>query len=188
MYRWIDLTDDITRSTRVEISRYIFGDTPTEKYPNGENNATVLQIFIDASHRAYGATAFLQQWNKSALIMTKTRIAPLKSQTLSQLELMGAVFESRLADHLQSSVGPTETIYWTDSQIVLHLISSSKTLTRFIRNRVNEIHEHTKPCAWRCCSTEDNSADLLTCSISTTELESNSFRWNGSGWLNDMEK
>ena len=110
----------------------------------GHNNDISLHIFVDASIKAYGASAYICSDDNSRLVMVKNRVAPLKSLTLPQLELMAALTGARLAKHLQESLPATEITFWSDSQIVLHWLSTSKTLKRFVARRVTEIHELTE--------------------------------------------
>ena len=51
-------------------------------------------------------------------MMAKNRVAPLKTITLSKLELMEAVVGARLASHLEKSLAPKNLSFWPDSQIV----------------------------------------------------------------------
>nr|XP_033204786.1 uncharacterized protein LOC117165516 [Bombus vancouverensis nearcticus] len=54
-------------------------------------------------------------------------------------------------------------VYWTDSTIVLHWISSSSyTLKTFVANRVAEIQTKTNTSDWRHVPTDDNPADLIS--------------------------
>ena len=51
-----------------------------------------LHIFTDASNKAYGCCAylrFLSGENKTSLVTSKSRVSPLKTTTMSRLELLG---------------------------------------------------------------------------------------------------
>ena len=81
----------------------------------------------------YGTVAFLTSGNSATLVMAKNRAIPLKTLSLSKLELMAAVFASRVTrfilDALQQQDIP---IYcWGDSQIMLYWLKSSKDLPLF---------------------------------------------------------
>ena len=98
---------------------------------------------------------------------------------------MAAVIGARLAKHLQSTLECENITFWSDSQIVLHWLKSTKTLKRFIQNRVNEINELTTSWEWKYCPTSDNPADLVTRGI-TAEQYTNSKLWiKGPHWLTD---
>ncbi|CAC5423702.1 unnamed protein product [Mytilus coruscus] len=117
---------------------------------------------LNASTTAYGATVYLCNHHKSFLVIGKNRVAMFKQLTLPQLELMAALIGARLADHVKSALQIEDITFWSDSQIVLQWLSTSKQLKRFIRNRVTEIRKLTNTQEWRHCTTEDNPADLLT--------------------------
>ena len=72
--------------------------------------------------------------------MAKERVAPLKQITLPKLELMAAVIAAKLA-HLviESLCLKVITYMWTDSQIVLCWIHSTKTLPSFVKHQVKTI-------------------------------------------------
>ncbi|XP_053391449.1 uncharacterized protein LOC128554225 [Mercenaria mercenaria] len=115
--------------------------------------------------------------------MAKNRVAPLKTLTLPQLELIAALIGARLASHLQKSLQTPNVTFWSDSQIVLHWLTTSKPLKRFVRNRVDEINQLTGKSLWRYCPTNDNPADLLTRGISADIFLDNQL-WNtGPSWL-----
>lgn len=68
-----------------------------------------LQVFVDASLKAYGSCAYLRVEDASgkvtsALIVAKSRIAPLKGLSLPRLELMGALTGSRLLKYIAESL------------------------------------------------------------------------------------
>ena len=110
---------------------------------------------------------------QSTLIMAKNRVAPLKSLTIPRLELMAAVIGSRLLDHITRYVDVSRAVLWSDSQIVLSWLKSTKILKPFIGNRVTEIKELTGEFPWRYCPTESNPADLLSRGISAEKFRGN---------------
>ena len=70
----------------------------------GDRNTTEVQLhlFCDASELAYGAAAYIRYSFKNgehecALVMAKSRLAPIKTVTLPRLELDSARCGARLA-------------------------------------------------------------------------------------------
>ncbi|CAG2217437.1 unnamed protein product [Mytilus edulis] len=160
----MDLAKDVEQVTHEVFNRYLFSKTfcnSTEKN---------LQVFVDASTKAYGAAAYLCNGSDSTLVMAKTRVAPLKELTLPQLELMAPI------------------TLWSDSQIVLHWLKSTKTLKRFITNRVNEINDLTYSHIWKYCPTDCNPADLLTRGITSEKYKESTLWKKGPSWLTDTSK
>ena len=84
---------------------------------------------MDASTKAYGAVVYLSKANQTSPAMSKSRVAPIKSVTLSKLELMAAIMGTRLANFIQSSIphshDPIRIHFWSDSQMVLHWIKKA---------------------------------------------------------------
>ena len=50
-----------------------------------------LHIFANASMKAYGAVTYFKQDQQTSLVMSKTKVSPLKTISLPRLELMAAV-------------------------------------------------------------------------------------------------
>ncbi|XP_076072041.1 uncharacterized protein LOC143043745 [Mytilus galloprovincialis] len=161
---WIDLTKDLEKAIQFTIPRYYFSKPSA-------STELVLHVFTDASPKAYGAAAYLSSGNESTLVIAKTRVAPVKCLTLPQLELMAAIIGARLAAHLHSTLNYPKIVFWSDSSIVLHWLTSTKTLKRFIANRVKEITELTHPYKWRYCPTDNNPADLLTRGLTIEQFD-----------------
>ena len=176
--RWITVATEIQYATNISINR---------QYLSIEDPITVdqLHIFADASTKAYGAVAYIRSGSRTAFIMAKTRVAPLKELTLPKLELMAAVVATRVSTFIITSLSLQETpLYlWSDSQIVLYWIQQKKKLTPFVSNRITEIHQLAPTAIWGYCPTEDNPADLLTRGITSKSLLSSSLWNNGPTWL-----
>ena len=118
----------------------------------------------------------------NAFTMAKTIVEPLKTQTLPRLELLAALLGAQLSGYLTktcTTVTKTkcEVIYWSDSQIVLSWISSTKQLPQFVRTRVHMIEEITLSSTWRFCPSSMNPADLLTRGLDTKMFNDKKQLW-----------
>ncbi|CAC5415044.1 unnamed protein product [Mytilus coruscus] len=78
-----------------------------------------------------------------------------------------------------------KAILWSDSQIVLHWILSSKTFGRFVQNRVLDIKETTQNYDWKYVPTESNTADLQTRGISSTQFKESTLWMQGPSWISN---
>ena len=150
--RWSNISTDIQEATSIVHPRLylLHHSQPTA--------ITQIHVFTDASLSAYGAVVYLRQDNCVALVMSRSRVSPVKSITLPKLELMAAVIGTRLAKFVVSSLRPVladVTIHmWTDSQITLYWIYDLKQSTQsksFIANRVSEIKRHSLPLYGHMC-------------------------------------
>ena len=119
--------------------------------------------------------------------MAKTRVSPLKTLTLPQLELVAALIGARLTRFIQNTLQKRfhnlSIHLWSDSKIVLHWLSSEKSLPQFVANRVKEIKLLYPASSWHYCPTSDNPADLLTRGITSNQLLSSTIWLHGPPWL-----
>ena len=174
--RWDQVAADIEEGAKVLMTRrYSVMST---------NQCMYLHVFVDASMKAYGAVAYLQSANQVDFVLAKSRVSPPKDTTLPRLELRAAVTAAYLAKFIVSTLSVHVNIrLWSDSQIVLHWIFSSKQLKPFVANRVKEICSLFPTSVWGYCQTADNAADLLTRGITPTQLQSSSLWSHGPEWL-----
>jgi len=177
--RWFEVATDIERAASVVMTR---------RYSVMHSSKSVfLHVFGDASTKAYGAVAYLQNAGNTDFVMAKSRVSPLKTTTLPRLELRAAVMAAQLAEFIQSTLqhhfNNIEVKLWSDSHITLHWILSKKQLKPFIANRVREICTLFPTSVWGYCPTDDNAADLLTRGITPTQLISSTLWSCGPPWL-----
>ncbi|XP_038117200.1 uncharacterized protein LOC119769297 [Culex quinquefasciatus] len=107
-------------------------------------NATSVQLhcFSDASTKAYGGCVYVRSENAKGEVMvhllaSKSRVAPLKVQTIPRLELCGAVLVAQLFKVLREALDiPVDAYFWTDSTCVLCWLGSIPTTWNvFVANR-----------------------------------------------------
>ncbi len=93
--KWCEFKSPIPKLSVIKIPRW-YNSVSLEWHLHG---------FADASARAYSATAFFVVPNRtSMLIMSKSRVAPIKTQSLPRLELCATVLLVRLLKHIFASV------------------------------------------------------------------------------------
>ena len=177
--KWRVLAKEIGDATKLEFPRrYFTSDVCVD------GNVTELHVFVDASQKAYRAAAYLVRGNQSSLTMAKSRVTPTRKQlTLPELELMAALTAARLVSYLQEQLQVTRVTLWSDSQIVLHWLNSTKILKPFISNRIQEVEKLTSISSWKYCPTTYNPSDLLTKGITTDQLKASSLWKHGPKWL-----
>ncbi|XP_078371406.1 uncharacterized protein LOC144655058 [Oculina patagonica] len=181
---WSSWKSELLQLKKVAIPRW-FGTSVTSE------STVELHGFGDASPKAYGAAVYIRVIDKlgqasSQLVMSKSRVAPIKEVSLPRLELLAAVVNARLlkfvVDTLQIKMN--RVVCWTDSMVTLHWIRGRSSQWKpFVANRVSEIQSTWDPECWHYCASEDNPADLLTRGSNCDKLMSSGLWWNGPQWL-----
>ena len=108
-----------------------------------------------------------------AFLMGKSRLAPLKAQTIPRLELMAAVLAVKQDAVVRREMRLTvdRTVYWCDSMIVIQYVRKrTKRLKTFVANRVATIHEGSSGDQWRYVDSSSNPADIASRGIGAQEL------------------
>ena len=177
--KWRAVAKEIGDATKLEFPCCYFSSNVSV-----DSSDTELHVFADASQKAYGAAAYLVRGNQSSLAMAKSRVAPTRKKlTLPELELMAALTAARLASYLQEQLQVTRVTLWSDSQIVLHWLKSTKLLKPFVNTRIQEVKKLTSISNWKYCPTTENPSDLLTRGITAHQLKISSLWKHGPTWL-----
>jgi len=144
-----------------------------------------LEIFCDASPRAFGCVAYVSNGSGSrTFVMSKSRLAPLKSITLPRLELTAALVGARLASYIKNILPKefkfNEIKFYSDSQITLAWIRSVKNKWKaYVTNRVEEILKYSSIEQWSYVPTASNPADFVTKPRNLVDLVSEKLWWEG---------
>ena len=137
--------------------------------------------FCDASLKAYAAVVYLCIKTPSGrhirFAVSKTCVAPLKTQTIPRLELLSALLLARLMDSIsqafQDEITLTKSCCFSNSMVAVCWIQGvEKVWKPFVQNRVAEIRNLLPPECWRHCPGRDNPADIASRGCTPCQLSS----------------
>ena len=181
---WLQWRRELPLLSSKSIDRYYYPkDTQTKS----------IQIhgFCDASEIAYAGVVYIRMTDTQdnthvSLVMAKTKVAPIKRQTIPRLELCGAHLLSKLLRHPKEifNVPMHDTFAWTDSTIVFCWLNGNpRRFKTFVGNRVSFIMDQISPDRWSHVSSSDNPADCASRGLFPSELLEYKLWWNGPSWL-----
>ncbi|XP_039303905.1 uncharacterized protein LOC120357484 [Solenopsis invicta] len=179
--KWTHFRAQLQSISKISIPRYAFSND----YVSSE-----LHGFCDASELAYGCY-YIKTENSQGdatvnLLCAKSRVAPVKSISLSRLELLAALLLARLYQQVTKAltIKPTSTHLWSDSTITLAWIKGeSSRWVPFVANRVTEIQKLTDQIEWHHVDSKGNPADIISRGMNPEQLNSCLLWWNGPKWL-----
>ena len=165
---------------------------PRCHYPK---DATIVSIqmhgFSDASEDAYAGVVYLclvDSLDKVhiSLVLSKTKVAPIKRMSIPRLELCGAVILTQLLQHLKElhNLSTSQIYAWSDSMVVLSwLRGSPRRFKTYVGNRVSLIVDKIPAERWRHVPGECNPADCASCGLFPSQLTEHELWWKGPPWL-----
>ncbi|XP_062704139.1 uncharacterized protein LOC134286530 [Aedes albopictus] len=188
--RWKNWTQLFEAVSRLKIPRCYFSGATKERYQNLQ-----LHLFVDASESAYCAVAYFRTINNEgipecALVAAKTKVAPLKTQSIPRLELLAAVLGARLSKFIEENhtLRITRKVFWSDSATVLSwLRADHRRYKQFVACRIGELLTITDVDTWRWVPSKQNPADIATKWGSGPDLNANSVWFKGPAYLGKPE-
>ncbi|GIY05423.1 reverse transcriptase [Caerostris extrusa] len=123
-------------------------------------------------------------------IAARSRVAPLKSISISRLELLGCCIGLRLAKTICTDLeelGGIPVYYWSDSMNCLYWIKNDEQWATFVMNRVKEIRSGSEALQWNYVPGNLNPADLPSRGCSVNTLIARRW-WEGPAWLTEEEE
>ncbi len=121
-------------------------------------------------------------------IVSKTRVSPLKPQTIPCVELLSALLLARLlksvTTSLESEIQLNDPTCYTDSKVSLYWIRGvNRVWKQFVQHRVLEIRKILPSAHWHHCPGVDNPADLPSRGVKPTDLAKNELWLHGPLWI-----
>ncbi|GFV76317.1 integrase catalytic domain-containing protein [Trichonephila clavipes] len=154
------------------------------------DNIVELHGFADASSLAYAAAIYCRQKHngkiKVQLLVSKTKVAPVKQVSIPRLELCGAHLLSKLFKSVLRTLEyyTFDVFAWTDSKIVLSWLSGHpRQWKTFVANGTSEIIEVLPTKHWRHVPSKENPADIAFRGIDPKCLPDCKLWWQGPPWL-----
>ena len=185
---------NVWRRWREELPQLVEKPIPRCYHPKAVRiKSQQLHGFSDASEDAYAAVVYLRMVDECdnvhvSLVMSKTKVSPIKRLTIPRLELCGAVLLAQLLNHVKEIFEmPMHQVHaWTDSSVVLSWLSGSpRRFKTYVGNRVATIVEIIPPERWRHVRGTDNPADCASRGLYPSELVDHQLWWNGPAWLHE---
>ena len=175
--RWSEIRNELSKVHQFKLPRAVYIEHAS------------LHVFCDASSRAYGAACYLVHNDQSHLLTSKCKVAPIKSRTLPQLELMAMLIGGRLIKWVMDTLNAkfTSVHLWTDNEACLQWVKNNKSEIVFVKNRVAEINRLKDQYRFQTLhvSSEENPADLLSRGLTFNQLAASYLWWEGPKWLKD---
>ena len=184
--KWLSLVSSLQQDVLFTIPRCYFRNVPLQA------SSCRLVGFCDASKSAYAAVVYLLITSDSGyltqFVACKTRVSPVKEQTIPRLELLSALLLGKLMTSVDQALSLELTLgepsYFTDSKVSLYWIKGQeKEWKPFVQNRVNQIRSATQPHQWAHCAGKENPADIPSRGIDPCGLIHNSLWLHGPTWL-----
>ena len=183
--RWVRILQDVKEAEKVSFKRCIKPKVPVSGKPT-------LIVCNDGSNEAMCVTAHVRWPHADGtyscnLFAAKTRVTPLKKESIPRIELQSAVMAVRLSKEIleQSGLEFEEVIHILDSKCTLAILyKGCGTLREYMANRASEVLDSTTVEMWNWSQSKENVSDLGTRSNATVEDINETSDWQlGRPWM-----
>lgn len=184
---WIEFRSKLKELEKVSIPRWI----------HYEDDIGVREIhgFCDASEKGYAAVIYTRFIDSNMnvqvnLLISKTRVSPIKPVSLPRLELNGAALLAKLMKRVQISmlIEWTAVHAWCDNQTALQWIHGEPQRWKtYVANRVVQIHENLNCASWHYVRSAENPADCASRGVDPSTLKDVTIWFSGPKWLSSEE-
>ena len=151
--------------------------------------------FSDASVKAFAATvyvrvAFTDGYIKTSLLISRSRLAPIKKVSVPRLELCGLKLLGELMDYvIRQFQHKGRAFAYTDSEIVLWWCKKKPgDLKTYVANRVEAIQKYLQEIPIRYVASLDNPADIATKGKTILQIQEEQLWTQGPFWLKKPEE
>ena len=112
----------------------------------------------------------------------KSRAAPMKTMSLSRLDLMRKLVLARLMDSVknifENTVEINKSYYWTESRVLLSWMKChSQEIKILVKNKNQEIRKLAYTDEWFFCKMSKNPAGLITRATEFKFIQNKEFRF-----------
>ena len=123
------------------------------------------------------------------LISSKTRVSPVKKQSIPRLELLGAQILTRLTDTVLNQLPlQLRATYRVDSTTILYWIKNQRPWKQYVLRTISEIRSLTSPEQWRHCPGAVNPADLPSRGLEAQKLRDCTVWWEGPPFMKSCQE
>ena len=152
---------------------------------------TKLVCFTDASKQAFCAVVYVctssnHDTFQVRFLVAKSRVSPVKEESIPRLELLGVLLGIRLLAKIKKALNIklNDVLLLTDSKCVLGMIHNGKTpLHDFVGTRVHEIRAHLPEVQFAWVQSQSNIADLGSRGGDSNSISESSQWIVGPQWL-----
>ena len=175
--------EELPLMNQVKIQRYYFGE---------EKPSTIqLHGFSDASKDAYGAVIYVRATYPTLqptteIVIAKSKVAPVATRSVPQLELCGANLLARLMTTTRQvlEVELDSICAYTDSTIVLAWLGAQASrYCVYSAHRISQTVTLIPSHCWRHVPGPQNPADVVSRGSTAAELLGHHLWWHGPAWL-----
>eukprot|EP00112_Aurelia_sp_Birch-Aquarium-sp1_P002090 Seg1227.8 transcript_id=Seg1227.8/GoldUCD/mRNA.D3Y31 product="hypothetical protein" protein_id=Seg1227.8/GoldUCD/D3Y31 len=174
-----------------EERKIVEDDQSYSQFANKQVKKVEIHDFSD--EKAYATVVYLRIEYVTGeievkFVASKSKVAPIKQQSIPRLELLGACLMAKLVSNIRETLQDelpgkiVQTFYWVDSMSALCWIKNVRPWAQYIRHRVSEILKVSHRDQWFYCPGPQNPADLPSrgkCS----NLAANRLWWEGPEFL-----